>query len=195
MTMFNAPLYGSYRTRTFIEIFPDEATFTREYNTNGVGQPLDADHIKTLYYLLYGRYGNSHIASSDENTFKYRIWSNIFMYGPAWQKRLEIQADIMAKDIAELSAGDFAIHNHSYNPGTTPSTTDTEELPTINEQNTTRYKKGLMSTYTQLWELISTDVTKYFLDTFKKLFLQIVNPELPLWYVTQLNDQGDEDND
>lgn len=192
MQMLKAPLYGSFRTRTFVEIYPNVETFIDEYDSNGVGQPLDEQHITTLYYLLYARYGNSHIASSDENTFKYRIWANIFMYGPAWQKRLEIQQDVMQLSLEEFQKGDTAIYNHSYNPSTAPSTDTMDELTTINEQNTTKYKKGVLNAYTQLWELISTDVTKYFLDRFSHLFLQIVAPELPLWYETDI--QGDDDD-
>ena len=36
----------------------------------------------TLYYLLYARYGNSHIVNTDENQFTYKLFSTIFMYGP-----------------------------------------------------------------------------------------------------------------
>lgn len=191
--MLRAPLYGSFRTRTFVEIFPTVSQFVTEYGVNGIGQPLDQDHISALYYLLYARYGNSHIASIDENTFKYRIWSNIFMYGPAWQKRLELQQDIMGLSLEEFQKGDTAIYNHAYNPSSAPSTDTMDELLTVNEQNTTKYKKGTLNAYTQLWELISTDVTKYFLDRFANLFLTIVAPELPLWYETDI--QGDDDDD
>lgn len=202
---WNDSLYGNYRTRTFQEIFPDVNIFlngTSEqsvpyyqgYLNNGIQSTISTDSATTLYYLLYGRYGNSHIASSDENTFRYRVWSNIFMYGPTWEKRLEVQEKVRNLTEDELLYGSKAIHNHSYNPSTAPSTSTLEELTTINEQNTTQYKKNKMDAYTYLMGLLETDVTKYFLDTFQKLFLTVVVPEEPLWYVTDLNTSSEQED-
>lgn len=187
MSMWNSPLYGNYRTRSFSEIFPSVEQFIEEYENNGIVAKLSNESITTLYYLLYGRYGNSHIASSDENTFKYRVWSNIFMYGPTWEKRVEIQDALRSMDIEELRKGTKMIHNHSLNPSTKPSTSTLDELTTINEQNTTQNKKSLIDTYTYLMGLLETDVTRYFLDTFQRFFLSVVAPEVPLWYVTPMN--------
>lgn len=183
------PLYGNFRSRTFADIFPDSKTFINEYNNNGIAAQLDTQNITTLYYLLYGQYGNSHIASSDENTFKYRVWSIIFMYGPAWQERLKLQQRMRGLSDEDIRSGSFAIHNHAYNPSVGPSTATLTELPAINEQNTTRYKKGIVDAYAQLWQLLDTDVTKYFLDRFRALFIKVVEPEYPLWYKTKLNQE------
>lgn len=188
-------LYGNFRTRTFSEIFPDVETFIEEYQDSGIEALLDTKTVTTLYYLLYARYGNGHIASSDENTFKYRVWSNIFMYGPTWEKRLEIQAKLRELSEEELLTGSKAIFNHAFNPSTAPKTSDTQELDFINEQNTNHYKNGIVDGYTKLWDILKTDVTRYFIDTFQPLFLTIIEPENPLWYITQLNAGGDSDDD
>ena len=52
-----------------------------------------------------------------------------------------------------------------------------------------------MEGYSILLSLLETDVTESFLDKFKKLFLKIVQPELPLWYATETDSDtviGDE---
>ena len=52
-----------------------------------------------------------------------------------------------------------------------------------------------MDAYAMLIALLETDVTESFLDKFKKLFLKVVQPELPLWYATNIVDDnviGDE---
>ncbi len=36
-----------------------------------------------------------------------------------------------------------------------------------------------------LIELLEDDVTESFIRKFQKLFLQFVNPEVPLWYVSE----------
>ena len=136
---------------------------------------------------MYGRYGNSSIASSDENQFKYKLYSVIFMYGPAWQKRLDIQGKLINLQEDEILKGSSAIYNTAQNPGTAPNV---EELAYINQQNTTKYKKSKLEGYSILYELIKTDVTKEFLDKFERLFIKVVEPQTPLWYITE----GDDNN-
>ena len=68
------------------------------------------------------------------------------------------------------------------------------ELTYINEQNTTNYKKSYMDAYSQLWELLDTDVTQEFINRFQKLFKQFVRPEKTWIYVTEV-DEDEEDED
>ena len=178
-------LYGNFRTRTFSEIWNSEETFTEDYNTNGIPASISNVSLKTLFYLLFARYGNSNIASSDETQFKYKVFSTIFMYGPAWEKRLDIQKKLIELSDEEIIKGSTAIYNQALNPSAAPSTSSLEELKYINQQNTTKYKKSKMDAYASLYSLIETDVTEQFIGRFKKLFITVVEPEKPLWYVTQ----------
>ena len=184
-------LYGNYRTRKFTDIYEQVDQFIDDYNNNGINPTISDASITTLFYLLYARYGNSHIASSDETQFKYKLFSTIFMYGPTWEKRLEIQKKLREMDEDELRESAKAIYNHSFNPSTAPSTDTLDELTTINDQNVTKHKRSKTDAYALLLGLLETDVTNEFIDKFKKLFLTVVEPELPLWYVTEL--QGDEE--
>lgn len=178
-------LYGNFRTRTFTDIYSDFESFKTDYTDCDIPTTIDDTALKTLYYLLYARYGNSNIASSDETQFKYKVFSTIFMYGPAWQKRLDIQNKLIDLSDDEILVGSTAIYNSAYNPETAPTTQATEELNYINQQNVTKYKKSKLEAYAVLEELIKTDVTEQFIGKFKKLFITIVEPELPLWYTTQ----------
>lgn len=183
-------LYGNYRTRTFANIYTSVEDFLSDYKEVRIPQKLTDELAATLYYLLYARYGNSNIASSDETQFKYKVFSTIFMYGPAWQKRLELQEKLMGLTDDELMRGSTAIHNTALNPSQAPSTQTLEELTYINQQNATKYKRSKLEAYASLYALIETDVTEEFIGKFKKLFLTVVAPEEPLWYVTE----GDEDD-
>lgn len=178
-------LYGNFRTRSFSDIYTELQTFKGDYADNGIPTTLSTTNIETLYYLLYARYGNSCIASSDETQFKYKLFSTIFMYGPAWQKRLDIQQKLLGLSDDEIVKGTTAIHNSALNPSQAPSTQSLEELNYINAQNTTKYKKSKLEGYATLYTLIETDVTEEFIDKFKKLFITVVEPELPLWYKTE----------
>lgn len=106
----------------------------------GNSAKLEVADATTLYYLLYARYGNSSIANSDENQFKYKIFSTIYIGGATWAKKQEIQDKLRAMTEDEILAGTKAINNHAYNPQTAPTTDTVEELNYINEQNTTKYK-------------------------------------------------------
>lgn len=125
-------LYGNFRTRTFTDIYTELEDFKQDYTDNGIPGTISEANLTTLYYLLYARYGNSNIASSDENQFKYKLFSIIFMYGPAWQKRLEIQKKLMELSDDEIVRGTTAIHNAALNPSQAPSTQTLEELNYIN---------------------------------------------------------------
>lgn len=190
----NNSLYGNYRQVKFTNVFPDSDAFVTEYQTNKIPQKITNENAQSLYFLLYSRYGNSTIASSDTNQFKYKLWTTVFSYGPAWEKRLELQDKLLALTDDEIQKGNTTIYNHAFNPSTSPSTDTLEEVTYINEQTAQKSKRGKMDAYAYLWDLIDTDVTSQFLDRFRPLFLTIVEPELPLWYKTKLNpDEEDEE--
>ena len=174
-------LYGNFRQLKFTDIWEKYSEFEFDVNSSPL-KILDNAHLEILYYLLYAQYGNSVVASSDLEQFKYKVYSTIYMYGPTWVKRLEVQEKLRGLTEADIIAGTKAIHNHAFNPDTKPSTSTLEELLAINDQSTTTYKRSKLEGYNILLDLIQTDVTKEFVDKFKKLFLTVVEPELPLWY-------------
>ena len=182
-------LYGNYRTRTFSNIFEDAETFMSEFNDSIFGTSLVADNNfedrkELIFYLLYARYGNSNIASSDENRFKYQLFSIMFQYGPTWAKELNVQQEIRNKDLEEFIQGATNIVNIAQNPSTAPTTQSLEELPYINNQNVNKTKRSMADAYALMLSLLKEDVTETFIRRFEKLFLTIVAPERPLWYVT-----------
>lgn len=188
--MICSSLYGNYRTRKFTDVYGDVDKFLEDYNNIGIKPTITEESATTLFYLLYARYGNSHIANSDENQFKYKVFSTIFMYGPTWEKRLDIQNKLRNLTESELVSGSKQIVNHSFNPSTEPSTSTLEELTTINDQNTSHYKKSKLDAYNLLLGLLQTDVTDEFISKFKKLFLVITEPQLPLWYITDIEEDN-----
>ena len=175
-------LLPQYDTKLFTDIYDKVDTFVADYNTINLGGLTDPTLVTKLFYLLYAKFGNSPIANLDENQFKYKLFSTVFMYGPAWEKRLDIQNEIRNLSADDLLQGAKAIYNHALNPETDPSTLAPDELTYINEQNTTQYKKSKMDAYGQLWRLVSTDVTADFLAKFNDCFKKFVRPANPLIY-------------
>lgn len=178
-------LYGNYRTRKFTDIFPSFNVFEEEFMATPFTDIISNNSLNITYYLLYSEFGNSHIANSDENQFKYKLFAIIYMTAPTWEKRLEIQKRLRELSENELTLGSKQIFNHAFNPGSAPSTSSLEELNTINEQNTTHSRKSKMEGYATLLDLLKLDVTRVYLDEFKRLFIKIVEPQEPLWYRTE----------
>ena len=185
-------VYGNYRTRKFADIWPSVDAFLKDYQESAIPQKLKTADATTLYYLLYARYGNSSIANSDENQFKYKVFSTIYIGGATWAKKQEIQDKLREMTEDEILAGTKAINNHAYNPQTAPTTDTVEELNYINEQGTLNYKKGKVDGYMWLKDALKTDVTKSFIDKFEDLFMAVVVPTGPLWYVTDIEDEEEE---
>ena len=183
-------LYKTYLTRSFADIFPSAEDFLTEFKESSIPVSITDTNAQTLYYLLYSKYGNSHIANSDENQFKYKVWNTIFMYGPTWEKRLEVQKKLRELSDDEILVGSKAIYNHAFNPSVAPSTQNMTELPYINDQNTTNFKRSKLDAYTLLLELLETDVTEEFIDKFRPCFKQFVRPEKPILFVTEVDEEG-----
>lgn len=183
-------LYGNYRTKTFSEVYPDKDSFVNEYNDIGIPTTISSTDAGLVYYLLYSRFANSHIASSDMTRFKYNLFSKIWQFGPTWIKKLDIQARLRELTEEEMLEGSRQIYNAAQNPSTDPSNFSEEELQYINSQNVTKARKGKLDGYAVLMGLLEVDVTEAFLTRFKDLFLTIVMPELPLWYENE-DEEGD----
>lgn len=194
---WNQELYGNQRNETFDDIFPSLDDFKTEYTncklplTEYFGD-VSSEQVSTLYYLLYGKYGNSTIASDDETRFKYSLFSIVFQYGPTWVEELKLQKEIRNLTLQELQTGSKAIYNTALNPNVAPSTNTLEELPYINQQNTTNYAKSKAGAYEIKMNLLSSDVTEKFLVKFRKLFLKIVQPTVPLWYITDETEENED---
>lgn len=178
-----------YSTKTFTQVWESATSFLNEWKSCALySSDLITDaNINRTFYLLYARYGNSPIANRDVNQFKYKVWSILFQYAPSWQKELDIQVKLRGLDLDSDSiyTGSRVFYNHAYNPSTIPDTTDTEQLPYIDDQNTTNYKKSLLEGLSILDDLIKADVTENFLNRFKRLFKIVVASEYPVLYEAQ----------
>lgn len=182
--MLNNP-FGNMWTRKFSDIYSNVNDFTEDYTSIGIPQLITQANVETLYYLLYAQYGNNAIANFDENQFKYKLFTLVFMYGPTWEKKLDIQAKIRALDETAIVEGSTQINNQALAQGQKQTnTTNKDGLDGINQQFVTMFKKDKISGYANLLSLLENDVTKPFLDKFKTLFRQILQPDEQLYYTT-----------
>ena len=182
-----------YSTIKFTDVWDEASEFVADYKDCGLylsNAKISDTSAATVFYLLYARYGNSPIANRDVTQFQYKVFSIIMQYGPTWEKRLDIQKKIRDLTDDDIRLGSKAIYNQAMNPSTEPSTSTLDEITYINQQNTTNYKKSPLDGYATLLELLDTDVTKEFIDKFKICFKTFVQPERPLIYVSEDEDDG-----
>ena len=174
-----------YSTVLFSQVWNNQEDFLQDYLNSGFSNNVSSvkpENIKTLYLLLYAQYGNSPIANRDVNQFALKVFATIFKYGPSWERKLEIQVALRSMDDVSIREGNFTKFNHAFNPSTEPTT---DVLSTVNDQNTTTMKRGLLEGYQALLTLLETDVTEEFINRFKPLFKQFVMPEDPLLYISE----------
>ena len=166
----------------FEEIWDSAAAFVTAYHNQSLPQELKDETITTLYYLLYGRYGSDCISGTNVRQWEYRFWGMVFQYGPAWEKRLEVQKRVRELSEDDLRDGDLSLNNLAYNPGTAPATTSTEVLQGIAQQNAGIKKRSILGGYSMLESLLATDVSEEFLEHFKDLFKPLLYSGVPYLY-------------
>ena len=180
-----------YTTKTFADVWKDYTAFSTDYASliglvsGGLATPLTADNQQAIYYLLYAKYGNTPIICEDEMQWKMKMMSVIITYGPTWQRKKAIQISLRALEEADLLQGAKQIYNHAFNPSTTPSTDELEELTHINDQNTSNNKKSKMEAYSILWANLHVDATDEFLQKFNKCFCRFVGDQFPTIFITE----------
>ena len=186
------PMIPMYNTKTFSEVWDEESKFEATYNALPTGMKvMKATSLPIIYYLLYGKYGNSPMANTDENQFKQKVMNVIFMYGPSWEKRLDIQSKLRGLSDDEIKAGTTQFYNHSSNPSEAPAVNTETELSYLDAQNVTKNKRSLIEGYAMLWNLLESDVTEEFIARFRYLFNAFAGPARTYVFATE-EDEDDE---
>lgn len=138
--------------------------------------------MTTLYYLLWARYASSHIRSDYPQQWKMKIMMTVFEYGPTWSKRLEIQEKVRNMSDEDIQKGSITTYNTAMNPDSAPTTETWASLDGINSQNKNLYQRGKLDSYAYIDQILKTDVTREFVEKFKKFFDIMASPGIKLDY-------------
>lgn len=104
-------LYGRYRNPKFTDVYDNAEDFLADYKDVGIPTSISDESATTLFFLLYGKYGNSTIAASDLTRFKYRLFSIIWQHGPTWEKKIDIQKTVRAWAENEITISETLVVN------------------------------------------------------------------------------------
>ena len=147
-------------------------------------------NMTTLYYLLFARYASNHINSDYPYQWKMKLMMTVFEYGPTWSKRLEIQDKVRNMSDDEIQKGTIMTYNTAMNPDGAPTTETWETLKGINSQNKNLYQRGKLDSYAYIDQILKTDVTREFIERFRKFFDIMASPgeklEYDLSHIAQL---------
>lgn len=182
-------LFTASWTKTLSDIFPDYESFLETYTGSGLPNRFkDLDFLKTIYFILMGEYSNSSIKAMSEDLFRVRFLTLVHAYGPQLERELQIQDDLLKMSTEELMISSKAIFNTALNPSEAPSTDTIDELPYINQQNTTKHVRSKLDAYMLLEELLNDNLIKDFIKRFDHLFVIVLRTNNPLFYKTEVVD-------
>ena len=182
--------YGGFRTPTLAQIWKSESEFLNEFRETPFyahitsGNPAAQLDLELTFFLLYARYGNSHIANSDINQFKYGFFSRIFMYGPSWAIRLSSQKALRELSLDQLREGTISTYNNGSNPGYIQGISEPDGIK-IDSQSKTLHNRSILDAYANLLSVVETDVTEDFINKFKNLFTKVAAADENLLYITR----------
>lgn len=178
---------SGYDTITFSDLFPTADDFIANYDESMF--PTKLKKLELAYYLLMSRYMNSHISNISVEQAKLRFAATLYMYGPAWERNIDLQEQLRAMTAEELQQGATALYNYAQNPSVKNiKTLDFNALDVLNQQNATLYKKSPLDALQQLQTLMMSDVCKPFMDKFDKLFIKVLPPSKTPEYITYEED-------
>ena len=182
----NAPLFGEFITMTFSDIYPSYEKFEEDFNfLPFTVEFANENTLSIIYYLLYSKYGNSNILNTDINQFKFALFSLIYQHAAIWERKMDLQKSLRELTDDEILISSRQVINHALNPSTAPATDSMEALNYINEQTTSGYRKNKIDAYTFLQDELHDNITEAFINRFRKLFISVVMPQAPLWYIAE----------
>lgn len=182
-------LFTASWTKSLSDIFPDYESFVETYTGSGLPNRFkDLEFLKTIYFVLMGEYAASSIAAMSEDLFRVRFLTLVHAYGPQLERELQIQDDLLKMSTDELMVSSKAVYNTALNPSEAPSTDTIDELPYINQQNTTKHVRSKLDAYMLLEELLNDNLIKDFIKRFDHLFVRVLRTNNPLYYRTEVVD-------
>ena len=185
-----------YNTKTFVQILPDFASFKKLFDEEFDQYAKDcitSTSLNKLYWLLYARYADNPICNLSEERFKARVVAITFQKGPTWERKLGVQASLRGLTEDELLAGARTIFNRALHPEQEPGTNTDTELTYINAQDVSKLKRSKIDAYSYLMDVLKTDVTEEFIQSYAKLFSKFVSPTITRIYENDISEEEEED--
>lgn len=180
-------LIPSYKNKLMHNVWSDVESFKNDFNNSYAKSCISEESAEITYNLVFARFADTPISGNQES-FKAKMFSVIFRFGPSWEKRLDIQKKIRGLSDEDIMRGSRTVSNSALNPSNEPSISEAENgLAEINSQVATHMKRGKLEGYAALLALIDKDVTSEYIGKFAECFIKFFIPDNDALYV----DEGD----
>ena len=199
--MFKPIKYSTYTFKQYFE--PKDEEHTRydsfkelydeimgEYGVD-VETFIPENFLKRMFTLLLRRYANSPLETKSYSQWNYRFIGVILDYGQEWVKDSQIQEYLKTLDLdnEEIVRGGKQLYNRAEHDATSPEHSLDTELPYINSQTSSYYKRSKVEGIVNLSALINSNYNNEFIDKFKRLFSYINDSDDPTIFVTEEEDE------
>lgn len=180
-----------YNTAIWTDIFPDFDTFKGVFDNDFGSYAKDcitAANLKSLYYLLYARYGANPFINYSTDLIKAKVVAITYQKGPTWERRKSVQDSLRSLTEDDLLRGSVTIFNRAAHDETEPSTDTDEYIGYLNSQDVSKQKRSKLDAYSYLQDVLKTDVTEEFLRAYAVLFSKMVTPHIERVYENESED-------
>lgn len=166
-------------TSRFREVFTTADTFISLFRESPLNEAkLSDETLKKIYYELYAEYGDSYFRATNDYRNQLKTFSILQNEGLVYQKKLEIQNNLINMSLSELMEEGISISNYAENPGDDATTmiddySGEDFIKYVNNQNVVKNKKSKLDAYkSQLYAI--RNVTTEFIKKFSVLFETIL---------------------
>ena len=177
----------TYLTRTYSDIYPTIDKFSTDFGKYSRFS-LDTDGQERLWLLIMSKYGDSHVRYTNENLFSLRLFTEINCY---WPMVLAIERDqkrLRDAENTDFQVGGKMITNTGAHNTSNLQTDAAEGSVQLNAQNVTSTERNELGVLIDRQLAYKSDEEDRFLDGLKPLFIQILQQQRDLLYVTEVDE-------
>lgn len=178
----------SYATPKFSDLWQSALEFTEDMHplmTEGFDTELTAAQCNRLFYELSARYTDGHIRYTNIMQFKLKLGALLSTYGPLYFQQLALIKDASSRTIEDYLRDGKVLTAVADNNNSMPAVGSENELPYTNAQSVTNSTRAIDVALSVKRGLLRDEVSNAFYNRFKELFISILIPQTPLWFVTE----------
>lgn len=177
----------TYLTRTYSDIYPELSFFQTDYN-KFCKLELSEDEQEELWLLIMSKYGDSHVRYTNETLFALRLFKEVNCYWPMVQAIRRDQKRLREATNEDFQKGGEVVTNAGAHNTSDIQTDADSGAVQLNAQNVTNTKRNELGVLIDRQLAYKADEEDRFLDGLKPLFIQILQAQRDLLYVTEVED-------
>lgn len=180
----------TYLTRTYSEIYPELSFFQTDFD-KFCNVELSEEEQEELWLLIMSKYGDSHVRFTNETLFALRLFKEVNCYWPMVQAIRRDQKRLREATNEDFQkGGEMTTNTGAHNTSDLKTNADSGSVQ-LNAQNVTNTKRNELGVIIDRQLAYRADEEDRFLDGLKPLFIQILQAQRDLLYVTEVTENDD----